>query len=217
MREPLDVLLIESHPGVGDASARVLAEAGHRVHRCHDAGDPSWVCVGLADPSACPLEGHVDVAVLARAPGSTGPTPHEDGVRCAIRSRVPIVEVGLGARETDPVDGYAPWVTLHSHEAALDAACHAAVTLGNQRIVDAVLERVVPLVAEAGLPPERTHATISSHWPGLTLTVTIPGPADRRLEQAIGVRAYDALRLHTDGYSTVDVNVDVENPDRLLV
>lgn len=209
MREALDVLLIESHHGVGDTATQVLAGSGHRVHRCHDTGDPSWVCVGLTDPSSCPLDGHIDVAVLARAPGTTAPTPHEDGVRCAIRARLPLVEIGLGAREGEPPDEYAPWVTLHSHEASLNAACHAAVTIGHQRIVDAVLERVMPMVDEAGLPAERTHASVSSHWPNLTVAITIPGPADRRLEQAIGVRAYDALRNHTDGYSTLDVTVAV--------
>lgn len=207
MSEPLDVLLIESHPGVGDASARVLTESGHRVHRCHQPGDSDWVCIGLTDPSACPVEGHIDSAVLARAPGTTGRTDHEDGVRCAIRAGVPLVEVSADETEEMTSGEYSPWVSLHTHAGALDAACHAAVSLSHQPIVDDILERVTPLIADVGLAAERTRCEVSVRWPMMTVTIVVPGPVDSRLEQAIGVRANDALRGHRGDCSTLNVKV----------
>lgn len=211
MSESLDVLLIESHPGVGDPSAQVLVDAGHRVHRCHQSSDSGWVCVGLTDPTACPLEGHIDAAVLARTSGTTGRTEHEDGVRCAIRARVPIVQVRSGQVDGDTTGTYGQWVTLNSHERSLDAACRAAITLGHQPMVDEVLDKVMPLVRDAGLPADVTHCTVSSRWPTMTVSITIPGPADRRLEQAVSVRAYDALRTYSQDFTTVDVTVQVES------
>ena len=52
MSERLDVLVVESHPGVADDAAAGLAASGHRVHRCHYAGFDAFPCVGVADPGA---------------------------------------------------------------------------------------------------------------------------------------------------------------------
>lgn len=208
MTEPLDVLLLESHPWVGEASAKALAEAGHRVHRCHRPGDAGYACVGLTDAHACPIEGHVDAAVLVRAYGTSAPTPHEDGVRCAVRAHVPVVEVG--EKDTDP---YADWVTLRTEERSLSAACHAAVELARQPLVEAVLAKISPIVTGADLDPAGVRCTLTARWPEMDVALVLPGPVDRRLEQAVGVRAYDALRAHTRSYKTVNVMV-LASPDR---
>jgi hypothetical protein len=200
MTTALDVLLLESHPGVGDASARVLAEAGHRIHRCHHAGDAGYACVGMTGDAPCPIDGHVDAAVVVRAPGSEAPTPHEDGVRCAVRSHVPVVEVG--EKDGDP---YAGWVTLRSEERSLSAACTTAVQLARQPLIDAVLTRIAPLVRNAGLDPDAAACRIEVRWPDMDVEVLLPGPVDRRLEQAVGVRCYDALRADTASFRTVNV------------
>ncbi len=203
MSTPLDVLLIESHLGAGDDSSAALTASGHRVHRCHHAGDESWACVGVSAPTACPVEGHLDAAVLAREPGALASTPLEDGVRCAIRSGVPVVGVNV----TDDSD-YAPWVTLRAGDRSIVAACRAAVELARQPLADEVISRISPLVVDAGLDPSDLRCKISSQGRSMTVAVTLPGPADLRLEQAVGVRAYDVLRTHAARYSTVDVTVD---------
>lgn len=209
MTTPLDVLLIESHPGAGQASAAFLTVAGHRVHRCHDLGDSGYACVGLSADRQCPIDAHVDAAVLVRANGTTAPTPHEDGVRCAVRADVPVVEVGDGS-----ADPYAAWVTLRTEERSVTAACHAAVALARQPLVDAVLAKIAPIAREAGLDPDRLECSITVRWPDMDVSIVLPGPSDRRTEQAIGVRAYDALRSSTSQYRTVNVNVGSLEADR---
>lgn len=202
MTEPLDVLLLESHPWVGEASAATLTEAGHRVHRCHRPGDTGYACVGLDRHAECPLEHHVDAAVVVRAHGTTAPTPFEDGVRCAVRAGVPVVEVG--ERDGDP---FAEWITLRAEERSLSAACRAAVGLARQPLVEAVLERVSSVVVDPQGRPAEVGCTIDSRWPDLDVRLTVAGAVDRRTEQAMSVRAYDALRPHTGTYRTVNVTV----------
>lgn len=92
----MDVLLIESHPGLArDAQARLRA-AGHRVFRCTDEapeGDVGSPCRGLRDGGRCPLdETALDAAVLVRV-GSELRTG-EHGAICAARHRIPLVVAG---------------------------------------------------------------------------------------------------------------------------
>lgn len=99
----MDVLLIESSPGLGRRSAERLRDAGHRVFRCVDevpadapvdetapAGPP---CRGLHEGGTCPMdETTLDVAVLVRV----GPELRvgEHGAICAARHRIPLVVAG---------------------------------------------------------------------------------------------------------------------------
>src|SRR3546814_11583513 len=103
----MDVLLIQSRPGAARAAAESLEAAGHRVHLCHEPGEPAFPCKGLVDPSSCPLEGHIDVALLVRPRIAPRTTAVEDGVTCALRAGVPLVEQG-----SQVLAPYAPWVTL---------------------------------------------------------------------------------------------------------
>ena len=86
------VLMLESHPGVGAAAVAELVAAGHTIARCgtesHD-----FPCRGIAGDGQCPLDEHVDVAVLAREPGVSHV---EYGAVCAARSRVPVLDVSAG-------------------------------------------------------------------------------------------------------------------------
>ncbi len=93
----LNVLLVESKPGVGRFAADDLHTAGHHVVRCHD-GDDAFPCKGIRDPSACPLRSTtVDVALLVRDDVRIKPTPYEDGARCALFQRVPLLVAGEAA------------------------------------------------------------------------------------------------------------------------
>ena len=83
------ILMLESHPGVGDAAVAMLTEGGHTIERC-EAGDRRYPCRGLAGEGACPLDEYVDVAVLAQEPGVDY---LEHGAVCAARGRVPVVEI----------------------------------------------------------------------------------------------------------------------------
>jgi hypothetical protein len=202
MSKPLNVLLVESHPWVGEAAAQHLARDGHQVHRCHEQGDTGFACVGLGADHHCPIDGHIDAAVLVRADGSAVPTPHEDGVRCAIRAGVPVVEIsGEGP------DPFAEWVALQADESSVSSACVTAVELAKQPLIAAVLTKVGPLLHEAGVDADAVDCTIRGEFPDLDLDLRVPTRVDRALEQALGVRAYDALRPLTAAYKTVNVTV----------
>jgi hypothetical protein len=86
----MKLLLIESTPGNSSPLRSGLQADGHEVLSCRDErGGP---CRGVAHHHDCPLEHHVDMAIVAREPGSAH-TLHEMGGVCAQGHRVPLVEV----------------------------------------------------------------------------------------------------------------------------
>jgi len=198
----LKVLLLESHPGAGDTTADQLVQDGHQVHRCHEPGDTGFACVGLGPDRHCPIDHHIDAAVLVRAGDEEVPTPHEDGVRCAIRAGIPLVEVN-----DDGPDPFAEWVALRADTGSVSEACHTAVELAAQPLLAAVLTKVTPLLNDAGFDPDAVDCSLRGEFPDLDLDLRVPGTVDRALEQALGVRAYDALRPLTQDYKTVNVTV----------
>ena len=109
MTRTLDVLLIESSPHVGAASAAELEAAGHRVHRCFPADSCGFPCIGVTDPTACPIDRGVDVALLVRPRVNPRPTHLERAVSCVIRSQVPLVEYGPSI-----LDPYEPWLAARA-------------------------------------------------------------------------------------------------------
>ena len=106
MTKTIDVLVVESHPHAADRAAAALERAGHRVHRCHDEESRGFPCRGVVDRSACPLSSPIDVALVVRRRINPRPTRLEDGVSCAIRADIPIVEEG-----SEILDPFTPWIT----------------------------------------------------------------------------------------------------------
>lgn len=102
---PLNIMVLESDRGGADQTIRDLEDAGHVVLRCHEPGQRSFPCYGLDDQSRCPLRSHsVDVALTVRSRPRSQPAPGEDGVRCAIMHRVPLVVAGSAI--LDPFEQY---------------------------------------------------------------------------------------------------------------
>jgi hypothetical protein len=199
-----DVLLLESHPHVGDRAADDLGSAGHRIHRCHP--DPrGFSCVALVKDGQCPIDDGIDVAVLVRRPLEPVPTHFEDGVTCARRAGIPIVE--QGPKHPDP---WAPWIEarldLDSPELALVAA---AVARGVDAPAQAAIRRTLaPLLQATGIDASAVDCRLERAGTGLAVHVTLPVPADRRLRSAIGVRVLDGLRAAaTKTLGNVDVYV----------
>src|SRR5688572_4567734 len=140
-----DVLLIESRPGIAEQTARDLAAAGHRVHRCHEQGMPAFPCTALTQPGSCPLDGHVDVALLVRSRVQPRPTQAEDGVSCAIRAGIPLVEQG-----TSTLDPFDPWVTRRISSAnEVEAALDEAVDMADGPLRRDITARIRPLLERA--------------------------------------------------------------------
>ena len=91
----LNVMVLESDRGAADTVKRELTAAGHEVLTCHVPGSRTFPCVGLEDQWRCPLRSHsVDLALTVRSRHRAQPTASEDGVRCALMHRVPLVVVG---------------------------------------------------------------------------------------------------------------------------
>jgi len=86
------VLLVESTPGSAREVAAWLNEAGHESSSCFDT-PVTFGCRGVATHDDCPLEQPTDVAILVRDLDHGGHTLTEMGAVCAMRHRVPVVEI----------------------------------------------------------------------------------------------------------------------------
>jgi hypothetical protein len=198
----LDVMVLESDQDTASAAIHQLQLAGHRVHRCHEPGLPAFPCNGLADDRTCPLAGHVDVALLVRAHVRPSPTPLEDGVGCAIRAGVPIVEEG-----PDVFDPFAPWVIERVDDDVV-AACESAAVRRFEPLVREIRDRVDLMLARRGLDASSVSCEVEHD--GTRLCVTLRGSGlGEALRQALAVRVLDGVRA---GGTTVG-NVDVAFED----
>ncbi len=175
MTNHLGVLLIESHPGVGADSASTLQAAGHRVSRCVDpeAAD-SFPCRGVVDPSGCPVEGHVDVALVVRHTVDA-PTAVGHGLGCATRAGIPVVAAGPVG--TDVL-----------------AACERAAAEPARALSSTLLERISGLLEANSLDPSVVDCDVSLGDDGARVVVSIDAPIDERFRQAVAVRVFDAVR-----------------------
>ncbi len=85
------ILFVESRPSLGIEIADSLRAAGHDLVGCHDA-DGLGPCKAAVSGGDCPLDSHVDIAVVARL-AQQEPTLDEMGGVCAERHRVPVVRI----------------------------------------------------------------------------------------------------------------------------
>jgi hypothetical protein len=201
----LDVLLIESRPGITARTTELLEMAGHRVHRCHDDGEPGFPCKAITDSTACPIDDHVDVALVVRPRIAPRPTSMEDGVSCAIRAGIPIVEQG-----TDVLDPFGPWVArrIHSDDDVV-AACVEAVEFADSPLRREIKRRIAQLLHGAAIGENDVTVRVVHDGPNMEVHLDMPGPADRRLEHALSVRVLDAVRstsARTVGHTDVFVH-----------
>lgn len=190
MTNSLEVLVLESHPHAGDGAASALAAAGHVVRRCHDDGSGAFPCVGLTEPARCPLTGGVDVAVDVRTAGDREVTAFEDGVACALREGVPVIEVA------DADDGHGSpfggW-TLPAAATELSDACTIVVSSRFAALEAAVVERVAPLASANGVDGALLSCAITRRGRGLHIVIRGP-EAPVGLRQAMSVRAFGIVR-----------------------
>jgi hypothetical protein len=202
-----DVLLLESAPHAGDTAAERLTAGGHRVHRCYATPD-STRCAALEDRGRCPVDGHIDVAVLVRRSLAPVPTRRESGVACVRRAGIPVVQEGPQAQGPGE-----PWITAYVRpgDPTLAAATAAAVQTADEPAVQAIRKTISPLLHAAGIDEQEVACTLDRSGTGLAVHVTLPEPASGPLRGAIGVRVLDALRsaaARTSG--DVDVYVHPE-------
>lgn len=203
MTRPLDILIMESHRGAASLAEEALVAAGHSVHRCHAADDRGFPCVGLTRPDACPMDHGIDVALLVRPHVQPRPTPLEDGVSCALRAGVPLVEDG-----PDVLDPYDPWVAERiATELDIVAACNRAAERALDPLRAGILDRIGPLVRTTGAHVDQVECGIVPDGSGLRVELRLPTRVSRHLEQALAVRVLDAVRSSGKTYGEVNVKV----------
>jgi hypothetical protein len=202
-----DVLLLEPGPHAGDTAADRLTAGGHRVHRCY-ASPESPHCAALEERGGCPIDDHIDVAVVVRRSLTPARTARESGVACARRAGIPIVQEGPDV----PALGD-PWVTTYVRlgEPGLATVTTAAVRAADAPAVDAVRRTIGPLLRAAGIDESEVVCSLERSGTALAVHVILPRPASAPLRGAIGVRVLDALRsAATRTLGDIDVYVHPE-------
>ena len=198
MRQLLDVLVIESHPGAAAREADALIAAGHRVHRCFAPGADSFPCAGVNGEYRCPVDGPLDAALVVRLEMTPAPTAIEQGVSCAIRAGVPVV--ASGAELQDP---FAPWITRRAGDDVV-AACEE---VGTSTALCGIAERAAAaMILSAGLAPIPIECALERRGDRLVLHLSTAVPVEEHLRHTLGVRALDAVKAAAPiGYRQIDV------------
>ncbi len=203
MSQTLDVLLLESHPHASDEAAATLEAHGHRVHRCHDDPEHPFPCRGLSDPDRCPLDGPIDVALIAQRGRQTAPTDLQDGVRCAVRARVPLVETGAGT-----FDPFGPWLAARIPISAdVVAACAEAAVHRFDGLGEQIRFRIAKLLKATAIDPAHVTCSFEEAMASLDVHLELPTSVGRGVEQSLAVRVLDAVRSDGRTYGRVDVHV----------
>ena len=199
----LNVMVLESERGAADDAARDLTEAGHVVLRCHDAGAPAFPCRGIEDPSTCPLQSHhVDVALTVRSRPRSQPAPQEDGVRCALMHRVPLVVAGSPV--LDPYEQYEALVVDRSADVV--GACEA-VAAAELKPHSRVAGEALVAFGPAGGDGAAAAASVTRREGRLRVSVSgLDALAPRQRDAAI-VRMVAKLREFDAAARGIDVSV----------
>jgi hypothetical protein len=198
----LNVMVLESEYGAADEARAELVEAGHVVLRCHERGQPTFPCRGIVDAASCPLSSHtVDVALTVRSRVRSQPAPLEDGVRCALMARVPMVVAGPLA--LDPYDGFETRVLDRTYD--LVETCEAAA--GAE--LAAYARRAEAVLADS-LGADRARSSrvsVTRRSGGLRVRVAGIDDATRQERQTAVVRIVGALRQLDRAARTIDVAI----------
>jgi hypothetical protein len=199
MGTSLNLLVLESHAGVADHSIEALEAAGHRVHRCHDGGR-AFPCVGVTSPHECPIDRHVDAALLVRRGVAPATTPLEDGVPCALRAGIPVVEDG-----TDLLDPYAEHITTRvtTGESVVDA-CERAVVESMQPLEADVAAALVPFLEANGMHAGEVGVRLEPLGELLRIHLDAVGLPPMLVGQ-LSVKAVDTVRAMRRSWATIEV------------
>ena len=169
---------------------RMVIDAGHVVHPCHDR---NWGCIGM--DGRCPLDDDpVDVAIAVAEPGGRF---DPQGVACAHRARIPIVAVG--ATEADPVLDYVVTNVPHGDGlviVAMEAAAKDASGHG---------DAITAALASHRRPDERIHVSVERS--ARCIDVLLVASADDARSVALADVARAAVREYDSHVNVIDVSV----------
>jgi hypothetical protein len=176
------LLLLESVPGNAAAIESELLAGGHEVVTCHDGhGGP---CRGAEHHHDCPLEQHVDLAIVTRERNAEH-LLSEMGSVCAGRHRVPVVEVDPSNTADDLPD------------------LAVATALGARRVeagyAQAVRQQFPDMPALVDVRREATRVVVTVQIPADVATVAVVS--------RVADRARQAVRVHDTFVAGIDINV----------
>lgn len=178
----MKLLLIESVPGQAHEIRDNLVAEGHEVVTCHD--DHGGPCRGADHHDSCPLEEHVDLAIVTRTEGSER-TLHEMGGVCAHRHRVPSIEVDP-ANLVDELPSVGVASALATRKVDAGYAMAVRQELGE-----------MPALVHVDRHVDRIHVTVQ-----LPASLATPSKVSHAAD-----RARAAVRRHDPYSSVVDISV----------
>ena len=182
----MDVLLIESSPGIASTLQHRLIRDGHDVTSCNDShGGP---CRGVESNNSCPLDQHIDVAVLARERGAA-PSLNEMGSVCALRHRVPLVTLYPG-------DEFGPGPSTEVAAAVARREVEAGYVAAVRRELGHGVEDITVL---------REHQRVH-------VTLTVAKSTAGHLLSMLVDRARHAVREHDRNTPVVDISIVTTEP-----
>jgi hypothetical protein len=199
MDKTVDVMVIENRRGAGDHAAAQLEQQGHRVHRCHEPGGQVFPCRGVTDARTCPISEGAQVALLVRHGISPRPTSSEQGVVCALRAGLPVVEDG-----PDVLDPFDPWISVRAHGDP-GRACADAVQRALDPLRSNLRAATAPVLEAAGADPSALAWDVEVGERGVHLVATGP-ELDPATRSQLAVRAIDAARGLAPDRSWIDVS-----------
>ncbi|MEO8266674.1 MAG: hypothetical protein ABI706_14325 [Ilumatobacteraceae bacterium] len=177
----MEVLLIESAPGVAATLQHRLVRDGHDVISCNDShGGP---CKGVEADETCPMTQHIDVAILARE-RDAAPSLNEMGSICAKRHRVPLVTLYPG-------DEFGPG--------------------SSTEIAAAVARREIEAGYVAAVRRDLGHAvgdiTVLREHQRIHVAVSVAQPRTAQEMSRLADRARKAVRDHDQHTPVIDISV----------
>lgn len=198
------VLVLEAEPGAADEPIATLEARGHEVVRCHEAGQAAFPCAGLHDAGACPLEGGgVDVALTVRRHARSVPTPHEDGVACALRMRVPLVVAGEAA-----LNPYADLGAVEAGDRDLESVLAEAVRDARPGHSRVALDALRASLLANDQPVDGANARVWRARTGLHAVLEMADTVPTKVRDMAAVRVTSALREYDRHAAQIDVSVE---------
>ncbi len=198
----MKVLMLASRAGgLANGAVDEFTAAGHEVVRC-DTPDGRYPCRGLAAGGECPLDEHVDVAVIVP---ELGTYDVEHGAICAVRNRVPVVVFDpADAGTSDPLMSWTtaagPDLLDECERVAHDGRAHA------QAVVDRLVLLGVVAPAELQHPDGKVGIAVQREANRLWLTIEL-ADSERDRQAEIVRAATQALRDFDRRPAVIDVTV----------
>ena len=195
----LNVLVVENEPDAADVAKQELRDAGHNVLSCHDPQPAAFPCRALEHASACPLRASkVDVALAVRVGTRAQPTLGEDGARCALVQRVPLVVAG--AAFFDPFDDFATRTIERTYDVVetCEEAAYAPIGALSRRATQALHDSVGSSVGAARVEVTRRSGGLDAH-------VVDAAAMSNEERSRVAVRIMAALRELDPYASGIDV------------